>query len=281
MSILSSTFKQMLAANAVPPPGTARVRAPVAADPPNPLLDVFIRNSGRMIHKWLHYFEIYHRTFERYRGRPITFLEIGIENGGSARMWRDYFGPQARIIGVDVNPNCKALEEDGFEVWIGDQGDPAFWSQFLKQHPAVDVVLDDGGHTMRQQVVTFEALFGAVSDGGTYLCEDTHTSYMRLYEGGLRAPNTFHEHVKGLIDEMHAWYYAPLAELAEGAYMAKNIQSICVYDSVVVIEKRLKNPPMALARGYESHAPSPHGLTYLDLRRATGVPDTGAPDLGD
>ena len=35
-------------------------------------------------------------------------------------------------------------------------------------------------------IVTFEALFPALRDGGVYLCEDTHTSYFPGYGGGLR-----------------------------------------------------------------------------------------------
>ena len=50
-------------------------------------------------------------------------------------MWREYLGPKAKIIGVDIDPECKALEADGFEIWIGDQGDPKFWEKFLKEHP--------------------------------------------------------------------------------------------------------------------------------------------------
>jgi len=277
MSMLTSVLKQLLA-----PKAAARGAMPIPAGEPhaahaNALLDAFMRNSDRVVHKWLHYFEVYQRAFDRFRGRPLTFLEIGIQNGGSAALWRDYFGPQARIIGVDIDPRCKALESDGFEVWIGDQADPAFWQAFLQAHPRLDVVLDDGGHTMRQQIVTFESLFGALEDGGLYLCEDTHTSYLPAFGGGLRVPGTFHEYVKDLIDEMHAWYHAPVQELEHGAFLAKNILSISIFDSMVLVEKRLKNPPLALARGLQGHVGLPPATTHLDLRRANGVPDAGVP----
>jgi hypothetical protein len=236
------------------------------------LLDDFISNSSNSVLKWLGYFDIYHRMFQKYRGQPITFVEIGVQNGGSTKMWSRYFGPSAKIIGVDVDPNCKALEEDGFEIWIGDQADPEFWQEFTKKHPVIDIVLDDGGHTMLQQISTFNALFPVLSDGGVYLCEDTHTSYFPFHGGGLRKPGTFHEYVKVLIDEMHAWYSAPLDELSE-AYIAHNLYSISIFDSIVALEKRLKNPPLALARGYDGHIQNPSVLTHIDMRRAYGVPD--------
>ncbi|MBV8467574.1 MAG: class I SAM-dependent methyltransferase [Burkholderiales bacterium] len=246
----------------------------------NPLLQYFMRHSGPVIHKWVDYFDVYHRTFQRFRGKPIKFLEIGVQNGGSAHMWREYFGPQATIIGVDIDPACKALENDGFEIWIGDQADPDFWENFLRVHPQFDIVLDDGGHTMEQQIVTFESLFPALVDGGVYLCEDTHTSYFPMHGGGLRKPGTFHEYVKELVDRMHAWYHAPIAAVAEASYAAKNLYAMTVFDSIVVMEKRLKNMPVALARGYQSHTPVPLALTFLDTRRLFGVPDEGSEPQG-
>jgi hypothetical protein len=239
----------------------------------NPLLAYFMRNGGREIHKWVDYFEVYHRTFARFREKPIKFLEIGVQNGGSAQMWREYFGPQATIIGVDIDPQCKALESEGFEVWIGDQADPMFWETFCEAHPQLDVVLDDGGHTMAQQIATFNALFPGIKNGGVYMCEDTCTSYLPSYGGILKSPGTFLEYVKNLIDDMHAWWYAPLDELSKGAYVAKNIYSLAIYDSIVVIEKRQKNPPLSLARGKPGHVKNPMAMTFLDLRHILKVPD--------
>ena len=238
----------------------------------NPLLQDFIANGGRSIHKWVDYFEIYHRAFARYRGKPVTFVEIGVQNGGSTHMWRRYFGPQAKIIGIDIDPACKNLENEGFEIWIGDQADPYFWDKFCAKHPEVDVVLDDGGHTMQQQIVTFEALFPILKQGGIYLCEDTHTSYFPAHGGGLLREGTFLEYVKSLVDEMHAWYHGPLDELPQ-ADIANTLYSLCVFDSIVVMEKRRKNPPLILARGNSGHIDNPPAMTHVDMRRAFGVPD--------
>jgi hypothetical protein len=285
MSLLLSTLKRALQSGR---PETARAADPAAeASVPrttpgsvpgemvagNPLLDHFMRNGGRVIHKWVDYFDIYHRAFAPYRNRPIKFLEIGIQNGGSARMWREYFGPAATIIGIDVDPACRALEDEGFEVWIGDQADAGFWKDFTGVHPELDIVLDDGGHTMQQQIVTFEALFPVLRDGGAYLCEDTHTSYFPSHGGGLGQPGTFLQYAKGLVDEMHAWYHAPLDKLRSEGYFAQNLYSMSVFDSIVLFEKRRRNAPLALARGSDSHVAVPHALSFVDLRRMHGIED--------
>jgi cephalosporin hydroxylase len=149
----------------------------------NPLLGYFMSNSGTSIHKWVDYFDVYHRVFSKFRGRPIIFLEIGVQNGGDLRMWRRYFGEQAKIIGIDIDPSCKELEKEGFEIWIGDQADPAFWTEFSQKNPHLDIVLDDGGHTMEQQITSLISLFPILNDGGTYLCEDTHSSYFETHGG--------------------------------------------------------------------------------------------------
>ena len=62
------------------------------------------------------YFSVYDEIFKKYIGKKIVFVEIGILHGGSLEMWRDYFGNQARIIGIDINPEAKKLEDRGLEI---------------------------------------------------------------------------------------------------------------------------------------------------------------------
>ena len=93
------------------------------------------------------YFDIYDDLFSKYRGRKIIFVEIGVLGGGSLFMWRDFFGEEARIIGIDLNPSAKKWEKDGFEIFIGSQSDTNFWNNFTSQVKVIDIVLDDGGHT--------------------------------------------------------------------------------------------------------------------------------------
>ena len=124
------------------------------------------------------YFSAYDTLLERYRDKPITFVEIGVLNGGSLFMWRNFFGDAARIIGIDLNPQAKKWEEHGFEIFIGSQEDPTFWAEFCESVEEIDVVLDDGGHTYLQQIITTETLLGRIKDQGMLIVEDTHTSYM-------------------------------------------------------------------------------------------------------
>jgi len=213
----------------------------------NDLEKYFNENTGGMIHKWKHYFEIYDRHFSRFRNTNVHIVEIGIYHGGSIKMWKDYFGPNCKVFGVDINPNCKNLEEDQIEIFIGDQEDRSFLNSLLKDIPRVDILIDDGGHFMKQQIVTFEELFNKIDKNGVYLCEDLHTSYWPDYDGGYKKSGTFIEYSKQFIDWINAWH-SRSAKLSITEF-TKSVHSLHYYDSVLVIEKRPMEKPVDLSTG--------------------------------
>jgi cephalosporin hydroxylase len=202
----------------------------------NPLEAYFRANQGRLIHKWIHYFDIYDRHFAPYRGRKLTVVEFGVSHGGSLQMWRGYFGRRALITGVDVDPRCAALTGRGIDVVIGDQEDRQFLSGLADRLGEIDIVIDDGGHTMGQQIATFEVLWPRVRDGGIYLVEDLHTSYWPQYGGGYKRPGTFIEYAKDLIDQQHAWHSREPDSLKVDGYTT-SIRGMHVYDSIIVFDK--------------------------------------------
>lgn len=195
----------------------------------------FLNNAGKEIHKWIHYFDIYERHLSRFRGRAPVMIEIGVMGGGSLAMWKHYFGPGCRIIGIDIDPACKAHEEEGIEIFIGSQDDEALLERILSIYPQVDIVLDDGSHVMEHMIASFELLYPRLQPHGLYLVEDTHTCYWEKYGGGLRRPGSFMEFVKHRLDELHAVY-------SEGALpvsaFTRSTACIACYDSVVVFERQ-------------------------------------------
>ena len=54
----------------------------------NDLEKYFMNNTGNLINKWKHYFDIYDRHFKRFRNKDIHVLEIGVYHGGSLFMWK-------------------------------------------------------------------------------------------------------------------------------------------------------------------------------------------------
>jgi hypothetical protein len=207
----------------------------------NDLEKYFKQNDKRLIHKWQHYFEVYDRHFSKYRNKEVVILEIGVSQGGSLQMWKDYFGDKAKIYGIDVNPNCKDLEEKNIKIFIGSQSDRKFLNEVKKQIPPIDILIDDGGHTMVQQIVSYEELFNCVKEDGVYLCEDIHTSYWIRFGGGYKRRGTFIEYSKNFIDYLNA-YHSHQRNLKVNAF-TKSVASIHYYDSIIVIEKKPMEKP--------------------------------------
>jgi hypothetical protein len=194
----------------------------------------FLTNQGKIIHKWEHYFPIYERHFAPWRNRSLNFLEIGVSKGGSLAMWRRYFGPLARIVGIDIDKRCKAHEDPGLFVRIGDQSDAAFLQSLIDEFGPFDVVLDDGSHEMAHIRATFEFLYPRTPKNGVYMVEDLHTAYWPKFGGGLDNPDSFINFAKTLIDKLNADH--SLGAVAPDAF-TRQTYSMCFYDSVIAFEK--------------------------------------------
>lgn len=207
----------------------------------NDLEMYFRQNNDRIIHKWVHYFDVYDRHFERFRGKEVVIVEIGVYQGGSLQMWKNYFGEKAIIYGIDINPACKQFEEERIKILIGSQSDREFLREIKKQLPPIDILIDDGGHTMIQQIVTYQELFDHVKEDGVYLCEDLHTSYWLKFGGGFKRSGTFIEFSKNFIDSLNA-FHSEQASLKVNQF-TRTVNSIHYYDSILVIEKHKREKP--------------------------------------
>lgn len=129
------------------------------------------------------YAERYERYFGQFRDRPIKLLEIGIggyddpkSGGDSLRAWKAYF-PRAQIFGLDI-VDKRALEEDRIKTFRGSQDDAEFLRRVVAETGELDVIIDDGSHRNDHVVASFKALYPHLNDGGVYVVEDTHFSYV-------------------------------------------------------------------------------------------------------
>lgn len=204
-------------------------------------MDAPDKNLG--VHKWLHYLPIYEKHLARFRGKSPVILEVGVAKGGSIEMWNRYFKNDCQIFGVDLMRKCQVLQGMFSNVTIvrGDQADPLFWETFKAQHPKVDILLEDGGHKMHQQIRTFECMYDHVQDDGVYLCEDLCTSYRPEYGGGFLKPDTFVEYAKGLVDSLNAHHVRASSNRDHNDFpldFRHATASVTFYDGVVVFEKK-------------------------------------------
>lgn len=212
------------------------------------LREIFDNLNGKLIHKWDHYIEVYDLHFHKYRGKEINILEIGVSQGGSLELWKKYFGDKMHLYGVDINPRCKELEDDQVTIFIGEQEDRKFLHELKNKIPKIDILIDDGGHTMIQQIVTFEEMFNHVKDDGIYLCEDAHTAYLDAFHGGYKKKNTFIEYSKNFIDYINAWYSENKSKL-DVTEFTRSVYGLHFYTGMVLIEKKQMKPPFDISKG--------------------------------
>ncbi len=198
----------------------------IPCDHRNPLREYFDSVSqGKGIWKWLHYFDIYHRHFQKFVGKQVHVVEVGVYSGGGLDMWKAYFGPQCQVYGVDIEEACRTYDGERTKVFIGDQADREFWQKFRKEVPNVDILIDDGGHAPEQQIVTLEEILPHLRPGGVYLCEDI-----------LGTQNRFAAYMNGLAAGLNAFTPGSDSEISPSAFQ-RSICSIHLYPFVAVIEK--------------------------------------------
>ena len=138
--------------------------------------------------KFAHYLPEYHRLLSGFNEQKINMLEIGVQHGGSYRLWKNYFGEDIlRWTGIDINQKCLALNSNMSAnhglVCCGSQADPDFLEDVGRQRGKFDVVIDDGSHQSEHIVASFESLAKHVKDGGLYIIEDIHACYWKGYRG--------------------------------------------------------------------------------------------------
>lgn len=205
------------------------------------LLDLFAGNKDFLVNKWHHYIPIYDRYFSSYRGRKFKFLEIGVSKGGSLQMWRRYFGDEAIIYGIDIDPECSRFDGLAGQVRIGSQADSKFLESVVEEMGGIDLVLDDGSHKMAHVRASLEILFPHLAYGGVYMIEDLHTSYWREFGGGYRSKGNFFSHIRYLVDDMHHWYHR---RGMRQSVVSESCSGIHIHDSIVVLEKNRVYQPV-------------------------------------
>lgn len=202
-----------------------------------PLIDIYRNDLAQAPDKYTSYFPVYEQFFSKYRNQNITFIEVGVQKGGSLDMWRKYFGSPAKIIGIDIDPRVVEHQRNDLQIIIGDQSDPVFWKKCLPEIGTIDIFLDDGGHTMAQQKNTLLSVWPYIANGGVYMCEDTHTSYFHSWGNGLNKNWTMMEFTKSLTDMVNVMHWEDPYPDTNILNMFKDIGSVHYYNSMIVLTK--------------------------------------------
>ena len=213
--------------------------------------ELFKSHNDREVGKWPHYFPAYERHFSRFRNKTCVIFEIGVWKGGSLQIWKKYFGPNAKIIGIDIIAETLDFEEEQIYIRIGNQSDRIFLSKLIDEFGTPDIVIDDGSHISSDICRTFQFLYPLMSENGIYLIEDLHTNYVHSY-GNRR--KSFVEKSKDLIDQLNGQHIHGIRNKIFDRFKSKSTnftdttQSINFYDSLVVFEK--SKMPVRISQKY-------------------------------
>ncbi|MDR1425253.1 MAG: methyltransferase domain-containing protein [Azoarcus sp.] len=207
--------------------------------------DVYARHRGYVAYKVTHYPFLYDRIFASHldAGKPLTLLEIGVQNGGSLQIWKDYLPPGSEIHGIDINPACQALEfGDGIQFHLGSATDLDFINTVFKD-VRFDVILDDGSHMQADIAAAFLNLFKKLQPGGVYVVEDLLTAYWKQYGGGFGKHDSAIEFFKRFVDGLNGDHLTEIAPqrgpeaIPFLSMYREEIASVAFYDSICAITR--------------------------------------------
>lgn len=195
---------------------------------------IFKNHRLKKSSKWHHYFDIYDRHLSKFVNKEITLLEIGITEGGSLQIWKEYFGFNCNVVGIDIREECYYDDHSQIQIHIGDQTDHNFLARVIDKIGIPDIIIDDGSHVQSHILKTFDFLYPTLNEnGGVYIIEDCHTAYWPRFEGGVNSHlNVVDIFSKRVHDVNSKWYNEPKTP------KLKTLDSIHFYDSMIILEKR-------------------------------------------
>lgn len=216
----------------------------------NALYEIALKyNSTKLLDpECSHYLRHYSDMFNNLRSEKIKLIEIGVKDGDSLRIWREYFDKSSQIFGIELNKDLLVdFKQENTKIFFGDQCDVIFLSDVLKNTGPVDVIIDDGGHTQEQLRTSFEFLFKyALKDGGLYIMEDLGCSYWYKWSGGINNVNSIIFYLKQKIDSLNYRFWKgnridyipkPIYGDVDAEYFDENIVSITFIKGMCIIKK--------------------------------------------
>lgn len=145
------------------------------------LNEIGLRLNADKSSRFHNYLDFYEEMMpdREFNGR---LLEIGVMDGLSMRMWREYY-PYAEIIGIDIFNKDHLYEQP----WNVPKTVKLLTLDGTKKSDMLplgkfDIIIDDGSHYMKDQQASLKLLYPQLNPGGFYVLEDLWTSYIEYYQ---------------------------------------------------------------------------------------------------
>jgi hypothetical protein len=171
---------------------------------------------------------------------------IGVQTGASIKMWADYF-PNARLVGIDIDPRCGQFATNRIQIITGGQENPEIAKWLAGAYPeGFDIVVDDGSHVGEHQLASLNLYFPLVKAGGLYIVEDLHCAYSPKFLGNT--DRKFTDVLKDLVDHVNLHGSTGVgdydlsekqaAEMRPLSVFEREIETITFMRSMAAIQKR-------------------------------------------
>lgn len=212
-------------------------------------------NEAPFFDHWMEYAERYQthmpdpRDLER-NGEKIRLLEIGVQSGGSVRVWKQFYGKNLIYTGLDIDSRCKRSEsiKEDIYIEIGSQDNASVLKNLCEKYGPFDVIIDDGGHsnhTITTSLVYFFPKDACLRQNALYIVEDTHTVANGVDYGIKDIPST-------LFSMVHKYWADREGQTDyDENYVdfAGKIKEIHLYDSMIFIKRGIQEPLTRFNRG--------------------------------
>lgn len=172
-----------------------------------------------------HYGDFYEPFFEKYKGRHVNMLEIGVHHGYSMLAHDEYFGGEVDIYGIDIimdNVEFKPEDHPNLHLVLGNSTDPMVYSKLANEK--FDIIIDDGSHFHEDMVRDLSMYSKLLADGGTYIIEDLHCDFDTYFND-----DSNHELILNLLLR-HV--HSNLLSYEENTELLASIERVYIYEYV-------------------------------------------------
>lgn len=216
------------------------------------------------------YFEVFDLLAGHLYDSKITYLELGVADGGSLEIIRKLFHKESTIIGVDLYEDKSFLKEDNTanHIIFGNQTSQETKNKLISitANSGIDIIVDDGSHISEDMILSFINLFPLLNENGIYIIEDLNIINSLKHYKSFYGINIF-DYMKGLSENLNNPFRdtsliksrykepretrKPLVIKNKGGLLknddiVKQIFSIQWFENMIAITKKTKPEPLIL-----------------------------------
>jgi len=207
--------------------------------------ELAIKHGTDKSSKHHNYTESYEIEFKPLHNKKLNILEVGIYEGASLKLWKEYF-PKSTIVGVDIVDMITKKHPDIIDnkqcfIEIGSQDNIEFLTNISNKYKNFDIMIEDASHMASLSIKSFEILFPLLKSGGKYIIEDVGVFYSNSGKGStykdLGEGKTTMEYMFRLVNQINNEWYLDINNKPT-SYYYKNIKGIKFYQGMIVIDKK-------------------------------------------